>query len=61
MAAVALCQLDGRTEAAAHWARVVREIRPDPSITKYLKSMPYSDADFRNRIRLALQTAGFSD
>jgi hypothetical protein len=61
MAAVALCQLDGRTEAAARWARVVREIRPDPSITKYLKSMPYSDADFRNRIRLALQTAGFSD
>ena len=61
MAAVALCQLDGRTEAAARWARVVREVRPDPSITQYLKSMPYSDADFRNRVRSALHAAGFSD
>ncbi len=61
IAAVGMCQLDGRAEAAAHWARVVREVRPDPSITQYLTSMPFSDADFRNRIRSALQAAGFSD
>jgi len=61
MAAVALCQLDGRTEAAARWARVVREVQPDPSITQYLKSMPYSDADFRNRFCSALRAAGFPD
>ena len=28
---------------------------------QYLQSMPYSDADFRNRIRSALHAAGFSD
>jgi TolB-like protein len=61
MATVALCQLDGRTEAADRWARVVREIRPDPTITEYLKVMPYSDADFRNRFRSALHAVGFSD
>jgi TolB-like protein len=61
MAAVALCQLDGRTEAAARWARVAREVRLDPSITQYLKTMPYADADFRNRIRSALLAAGFPD
>ena len=61
MATVALCQLDGRTEDAARWARVVREVRPNPSITEYLKVMPYSDADFRTRIRSALLAAGFSD
>ena len=61
MAAVALCQLDGRTEAAARWARVVREVRPDPSITLYLKSMPYAEADFSEKIRSALLSAGFSD
>lgn len=61
MAAVALCQLDGRTDAAAHWARVVRAVRPDPSITEYLKVMPYSNADFRNTFRSALQAAGFPD
>jgi TolB-like protein len=61
MAAVALCQLAGRTEAAARWARVVREARADPSITQYLKVMPYSDADFRDRVRSALRAVGFSD
>ncbi len=61
MAAVALCQLDGRTEAAARWARVVREIRPDSSITQYLRVMPYADADFRSRVSSALRSAGFSD
>jgi hypothetical protein len=61
MATVALCQLDGRTEDAARWARVVREVRPNPSITEYLKVMPYSDADFRNRVRSALHAAGFPD
>jgi TolB-like protein len=61
MATVALCQLGGRTEDAARWARVVREVRPSPSITEYLKVMPYSDVDFRNRVRSALHAAGFPD
>ena len=61
MATVALCQLGGRTDLAAQWARAVREVRPDPSISLYLKSMPFSDAAFRNRIRAALHAAGFSD
>ncbi len=61
MAAVALCQLDGRTEAVGRWARVVRDVQPNPSITRYLKSMPYADTDFRNRFRSALHAAGFQD
>lgn len=61
MAAVSLCQLAGRTEDAAHWARVVRAVRPDPSINEYLKVMPYSNADFRNSVRSALHAAGFPD
>ncbi len=61
MLAVAMCQLDGRTEVAGHWARVVREVRPDMSITLYLKSLPFSEADFRNKIRSALLAAGFAD
>lgn len=60
MAAVAFCQLDGRTDAAAHWARVVREVRPDMSITHYLKSLPFAKADFRKELHAALLAAGFS-
>ncbi len=61
MAAVAFCQLDGRTEATAHWARIVREVRPDMSITLYQKSLPFAKADFRDNIRSALLAAGFPD
>jgi TolB-like protein len=61
MAAVVLCQLDGRTEAAAHWACIVREVRPDMSITLYLKSLPFANAEFRDKVRAALMAAGFSD
>jgi TolB-like protein len=61
MFAVAACQLDGRTEAAAHWARVVRDIRPDMSITGYLKALPFTKPDFSKRIRSALLAAGFPD
>jgi hypothetical protein len=61
IAAVALSQLDGRTEAAARWARVVRDVRPDPSITQYLRSMPFTNPDFRDTIRSALLAAGFKD
>jgi hypothetical protein len=61
MAAVALCQLDGRTEAAAHWARVVHDVRPNPSIAQYLRSMHYAKPDFRDKVRSALLAAGFSD
>jgi TolB-like protein/DNA-binding winged helix-turn-helix (wHTH) protein len=59
--AVALCHLDGRTEAAAHWARVVREVRPDASITQYLKSLPFAKADFRDKMHSSLKAAGFPD
>ncbi len=61
MAAVAFCQLDGRIDGAAHWARVVREVRPDMSINLYLKSLPFANADFRDKIRSALLAAGFYD
>ena len=61
MAAVAFCQLDGRKEAAAHWARVVSDTRPDMTITLYFKSLPFSNSDFRKRLRAALLAAGFSD
>ena len=61
MAAVALCQLDGRKEAAAHWARVVSDNRQDMTISLYFKSMPFSNSDFRKRLRAGLLAAGFSD
>lgn len=61
MWAVASCQLDGRKEAAAHWARVVREVRPDMTIGLYLNSLPFAKTDFRDKIRSALLAAGFSD
>lgn len=61
MAAVAFCQLDGRTDAAAHWARMVRENRPDMTIGLYLGSLPFARPAFRDRLRSALLAAGFSD
>ena len=61
MFAVASCQLDGRTEAAAHWSRVVRETRPDMSISHYLKSLPFTKVGFREKVRSALLAAGFPD
>ncbi|WP_234870681.1 hypothetical protein [Alitabrizicola rongguiensis] len=50
-AAVAFWQLDSRTEAAAQWARIVRDVRPDISITLYLKSLQFAELDFRNKLR----------
>jgi hypothetical protein len=61
MLAVATCQLDGRTDATAHWARVVRDVRPDMSISMYLKSLQFANQDFRGTLRSALLAAGFSD
>jgi TolB-like protein len=61
MLAVATCQLDGRTEAAAHWTRVVRDVRPDMSISLYLKSLQFANEDFRVKLHSALLAAGFSD
>lgn len=61
MLAVALSELTGRPDDARHWARVVRQQRPDASIGLYLSSLPFARQGFAATLGAALRRAGFPD
>ncbi|WP_431298491.1 winged helix-turn-helix domain-containing protein [Tabrizicola sp. BL-A-41-H6] len=61
MGAVALCQLGGRATDVAHWSRIARSLRPNPSIRQYLASLPFTNPGFSQTLRTALVAAGFKD
>ena len=59
--AVALCQLAGQPDQAAHWARMVRESRPDASISLFSLAFPHKNDRFRVILCDALRKVGFPD
>lgn len=61
MSAAALCQLGGRLDQAAHWARVVRESKPDASISLFSWQFPQENDRFRAIMAEALRKIGFPD
>ena len=61
MNTAALCQLDGRFDQAAHWARVVRENKPDASISLFSWQFPQENGRFSAIMGDALRTIGFPD
>ena len=58
---VALCQLAGQPDQAAHWARMVRESRPDASISLFSLAFPHKNDRFRVILCDALRKVGFPD
>jgi DNA-binding winged helix-turn-helix (wHTH) protein/tetratricopeptide (TPR) repeat protein len=61
MNTVALCQLAGQPDQAAHWARMVRESKPDASIRLFSLAFPHENGQFRTILCNALRKAGFPD
>ncbi len=61
MNTAALCQLSGRLDQAAHWARVVRENKPDASISLFSWQFPQENGRFRAIMAGALRKLGFPD
>ena len=61
MNTVALCELSGQPEQAAHWAGIVRESRADASISLFVRAFPHAIDSFRNTLCDALRRVGLPD
>ena len=55
------CQLAGDQTEAARWALHLRTMRPEATITPYLKTLHFADADLRGRLRGVLLGLGIPD
>ncbi len=59
MGMVAVFGMAGRSDLADHWARAVRELRPDAAIANYETALPFACAEHRDAFRHHLRAAGF--
>jgi DNA-binding winged helix-turn-helix (wHTH) protein len=57
--AVAVHEIDGNTEKAAHWAGSVRSRRYDTTVADFFQAFPFEDPDLRSKLATALARHGF--
>ena len=55
------CQLAGDGAGAAHWALHLRTLRPDATITPYLKALHFADEGLRVKVRDTLLRLGMAE